>query len=197
MSYRIPLKPRLKNMKWSSLKKIYAGIVGNALFFLSLLAIVSSVPLIKLSNLNISIQAIGALFISTSYIIQKIKTPFIIDYFGNYIEYYNYIFKLNNEKSLDFEDEFSLLENGNTAKLPIFKEKEYKLREFKSIADSKKIMGDNISLYYFCILKYSALDFSLNILRYYLTLSFLVGLFLLYFPTVERLFDIIIGGLNG
>jgi len=185
-------------MKWSLLKKIYAGIIGNSLFFLSVLAIGSSIPLMKLSNTNFSIEILGALILSISYIIQKLMTPSIIEYFVNYIGYYDHLYTLKDKKALCFIHEFSMLENNckKTNKLPVFKDNEINLRIFTTIEDYKDVMGEDSALYSLCILKYSFVDHLNKFTRYYLTVSFFVGMALFYFPTAHRIIKIIIIGFS-
>lgn len=180
-------------MQWSTLKIIYGGVIGNSLFIISFFSALTIIPFFKAESVSSATTLIGSIIISLSYIYKKIKIPKEITNFKDNIDYYDHIKKLEKKGALDLIHEFSIIENVKSLNLiPIFNDTTIKLHNFTTIDNYKNILGEQRATYCLTLIKYSFLDNSKKLTRITLTISFIIGILLLYLPASVRIFDFIV-----
>ncbi len=185
------------NLNWSTLKIVYSGIIGNTIFLLSFFSLLSAIPYIDkiITNRNIAYALTGAIFISTSYLLYNINIPYIVKKFSDTHEYYDHLLKLKELMSLDYVHEFSVLEfDKEVKKLPVFSDNTFNLKKFENTKKYKEFYGSDRSLFFLSIIKYDYINNMKSKIRWFLTIMFIIGISLIYFAPVNRIFKIILGG---
>ncbi len=184
-------------MKWSTLKKLLSGIVGNTVFLVSIISIISLVPFIKIGSLSISIAVTGATILLISYIAYKVIIPDTID---NHIDYrcmYKHLKDIDSINPINLSLEFSMLENNkNVDKLPIFNDLEFNLHKFSTCEEYKEVIGEKTVHYPVVIIKYNLINYSKKKSRALITISFFIGAVLFYYPAAYRIFNVTLEGFN-
>jgi hypothetical protein len=183
-------------MKWSTLNKIYTGVIGNSMFAISIAIILSYMPILNLSSSGMTLSILGALIVATSFVINKSCIPDTISSFIDPVAYFDHLCRLRTANALSYEHEFKPLENNeSTSKLPIFSSAEFNLPHFNGIDNYKTIMADG-ALYPLSIIKYDYVNHSKPKTRRYLAISFVIGVALLYSPSAYRVIDFAIDGVT-
>lgn len=182
-------------MKWSSIKTVYGGLIGNAIFFISIISIVTIVPLEQFANIGLSVSIVGAIILSIAYVLTKIFTPSMITEFSSHLDYYRHLVLMKENGSFSLIHEFSVLDDKpSVGELPVFSSPEFTLHPLTSISEYKKILGESKALYSLSIIKYSYSETLYKKTRYLLTSSFLVGVAFLYYPPAKRVYETILSG---
>lgn len=184
-------------MRWATLSVVYGGTIGNSLFLLSVIAIVSSVPLLDIRSVSLSVSLLGAMVLSISYIVQKIAIPDFISRHPDYFSYYEHLLKLKNDKTLSSSHEFNMLENnGHVQSLKVFSDNQFCLAPFVSRREYDTVLGEGAALYSLCIIKHSYVDHLYRPTRVALSSSFALGIVLFYIPAATRIVEVVTGGLS-
>ena len=183
-------------MKWTTLKTLLNGMIGNSLFLISLLSVFSVIPLssIFLNNKILSLSIIGAVLLSISFVLMKIYLPAEIDNHNNIYSYYNYFLSLQKNKSLDYSLEFTCLEDNSdlVKKLPIYDDQFLKIDTFCKIDSFKEKLGEERALLSMVFFKFNLMDTSNHDIRGLITYLFIIGTALFYLGPFLRISSIII-----
>lgn len=185
-------------LSWSTISELYSSIIGKCLFLLSSIAIVTTIPLsiYAISTRSMAISLLGAIVISISYLIYKIKIPRLISSFTEK-EYYESLVIRKKRKALDMIHEFSILENDSMVnKLPVFLDRNYKLQIFESIKNHKTVLGEERALHALSIIKFCYMEEKDYKSRLLVSHSFYFGCFCFYSPGIFRVMTVILKGVS-
>jgi len=188
---------RLLLLPWSQLNRVIAGLIGKSMVIISL-----AVPVSKLINIGVdlpsySFAAIGSVFITASYVLERTFVPEIIEHHRTSIAYASHLLSLLKNSALDYTGEFQLFNSFLLSPPPPEVRQDIEaLRDFLPIKQGWQVLGEPSATYKFAIAKFTLTNKNRPALRALIAFLLISGLFLFYVPIGKALFQIVFIGAN-
>jgi hypothetical protein len=176
---------------WTVLNTILSGLLGRSILTISL-----AVPISKLFSIGIQIPQYrfalaGSLLTVACYAINKVSVPQIVKTHLSETQYASYLVQREGEKSLDFFDEFRLLDNYQACATPIeCKIDIQSLRKLLPTAKWERVLGTKAAIQTYAKYKFRLTNKSATALRGIMTCMLLSALVLLLIPIGRAVFII-------